>query len=500
MMKRTFFIVGMVAMLQACTTVSPEAKSDYSNAMKLDSTQFNSLHDTYKEKAIKHRRFKHDEIDSLVKKHQSHAVFSVQEIGKSFEKRAIYKLRYGKGGKKVMLWSQMHGDEPTATMALFDIFNFLEGKEDGYDSVRQLLNDNLDIHFIPMLNPDGAERYTRRNAQYIDLNRDARVGQTVEGALLRKIAKEVKPRYGFNLHDQSIYYNVPNTKNPVTISMLAPAYNEAREVNDVRKGAMQLIVGMNNLLQQYVPDAVAKYDDTYSPRGFGDNFQSWGASTVLIESGGKKGDPEKQEIRRLNFAIILNALMEIAQGSYAQYDADDYDKIPFNASQLHDVVLRGVDLSSDSVSLKTDIALRRTEITVGRDYFVRGHVEDIGDLDIAYGYDELEEQGLTFVQGKTYPQAFESVDDISIDRAWSLLKDGFVAVKVNSRGADRLHNLPLVVFTQPSFTPTGQISLLGTSNFLLGSGGQLKYAVINGYLIDLSQKPSKGKVFKNRVI
>ncbi|GHE31031.1 M14 family zinc carboxypeptidase [Sphingobacterium griseoflavum] len=499
MMNRNLFIVGILAMLQACTTLSPETKSDYSNAMKLDSTQFNALHEHYRENALLHRRFKHDEVDSLVKKHRGNALFSIKEIGKSFENRSIYKLQYGKGGTKVMLWSQMHGDEPTATMALFDLFNFFEGKDDGFDSVRQLLNDKLDIHFIPMLNPDGAERYTRRNAQHIDLNRDARVGQTVEGALLRRIAKEVKPSYGFNLHDQSIYYNVPGTKNPVAISMLAPAYNEAREVNEVRRGAMQLIVGMHALLQQYVPDAVAKYDDTYSPRGFGDNFQSWGASTVLIESGGKKGDPEKQELRRLNFAIILNALMEIAQGSYRQYDPNDYDKIPFNASQMHDVVLRGIDLGTDSVSLKTDIALRRTEMTMGRDYFVRGHVEDIGDLDIAYGYDELAAQDLKFVQGKTYPQTFETVDEITMDCAWNLLKEGFVAVKVNSKGTDHLHDLPLVVFTQSSFTPTAQISLLGTSNFLLASGGMLKYAVINGYLIDLSQRP-KAKFFKNRVI
>lgn len=499
MMKRSFFIVGLLATLQACTTVSPDAKSDYSHAMKLDSAQFNALHEQYKEPKIVHRRFKHHDIDSLVKKHQEQGLLAVKQIGESVERRAIYKLQYGKGKKKVMLWSQMHGDEPTATMALFDLFNFLEGKDDGQDSVRRLLNEELEIHFIPMLNPDGAERYTRRNAQNIDLNRDARVGQTVEGALLRKLAKEVKPAYGFNLHDQSIYYNVPDTKNPVTISMLAPAYNEAREVNAVRKGAMQLIVGMNTLLQQYVPNAVAKYDDTYSARGFGDNFQHWGASTVLIESGGKKGDPEKQEIRRLNFAIILNALMEIAQGSYAQYDAADYDKIPFNASQLHDVLLRGVDLSNDSVSLKTDIALRRTEITVGRDYFVRGHVEDIGDLNVAYGYDELDEAGLQFVQGKTYPQAFQTVDDITMDRAWSLLKEGFIAVKVNNKGADRLHNLPLVVFTQLNFTPTAQISLLGTSNFFLRSAGKLKYAVVNGYLIDLSVKPSS-KIFKNRVV
>src|SRR5690606_39215196 len=130
---------------------------------------------------------------------------------------------------------------------------------------------------------------------------------------------------------------------------------EAREVNAVRKGAMQLIVGMNNLLQQYIPESVAKYDDTYSPRGFGDNFQSWGASTILIESGGVKGDPEKQTIRRLNFAIILQALVQIAEGSYHQFDFNEYNNLPFNTSQLHDVVIRNLDISTQRAKLITDI-------------------------------------------------------------------------------------------------------------------------------------------------
>lgn len=491
-------MLGIITTLQSCTQIASHSDSEYTDAMTLDTSQFNTLHEKYREPALYHRRFKHEDIDSLVQKHRQNNVLAVQAIGTSVEGRSIYKLQYGEGQKKVMLWSQMHGDEPTATMALFDIFNFLEGKEDGMDSVRMLLKQNLQLHFIPMLNPDGAERFARRNAQHIDLNRDARDGQTVEGALLKRMAREIQPRYGFNLHDQNIYYNVPNTKNPVTISLLAPAYNHEREVNDVRRGAMQLIVGMNNILQQYVPDAVAKYDDTHTPRGFGDNFQAWGASTVLIESGGKKGDPEKQEIRRLNFAIILNALLEIAQGSYQKYDPAGYEKIPFNASQLHDVMLRNVRLDHDAVPLKTDIAIRRGEVTVERDYFVQGRIEDIGDLDEAYGYDELDAEGWSFIPGKVYPDVFKTADQISFDNAWDLLKQGFIAVRVASKGQNRLHNLPLVVFTQQNFTPTRQIALSGTSNFFLGSGATLRYAVVNGYLIDLEEKPKEG-TYKNWV-
>ncbi len=500
-----FFVISL-GLLAATTCSNPFSGSSNGNipGYNLDTAQMNKIHSTYKESALFSRRFKHKDVDSLLQLHKKSNVFKISEIGKSVEGRSINELEYGNGDKKVMLWSQMHGDEPTATMALFDLFNFLEGKDDGFDSVRTLLKDQLNIHFIPMLNPDGAERYLRRNAQSIDLNRDARAGQTVEGALLKARAKEIKPRYGFNLHDQNIYYNVPGTKNPVTISLLAPAYNTEREINEVREGAMQIIVGMNKVLQQYIPDAVAKYDDTYTPRGFGDNFQSWGASTVLIESGGLKGDPEKQEIRKLNFVIILNALMEIAQGTYENYDAKGYEDIPFNASNMHDIVIRGLEFGSDSIPLKSDIAIRRSETTDGRDFFVRGRVEDIGDLPESFGYDEVDGNGLKFIQGKIAEKPVPTLESVSPEIAYDLLKKGYMGVQVTTlkpEQASMLHNLPIHIFGTQAFAATPFIDLGGTANFYIGdSNGTLKYAVLNGYLIDLSKPLSEVGLLKNRVL
>src|SRR5690606_19576871 len=179
------FVIITVALAIACqgTSLKNQEVLKKSNP---DTAIFDAMYPLYKEAALYHRRFKHADIDSLVRIHQDRSVLDVRQIGKSVQGRAIYELEYGQGDKKVMLWSQMHGDEPTATMALFDLFNFLEGKDDDYQSIRDLLREKLTLHFIPMLNPDGAELYTRRNAQHIDLNRDAQATQTVEGALLRK--------------------------------------------------------------------------------------------------------------------------------------------------------------------------------------------------------------------------------------------------------------------------------------------------------------------------
>ena len=45
----------------------------------------------------------------------------VDEVGRSGGGREIYQIEFGHGPLKVFMWSQMHGDEPTATSALLDM-------------------------------------------------------------------------------------------------------------------------------------------------------------------------------------------------------------------------------------------------------------------------------------------------------------------------------------------------------------------------------------------
>ena len=51
----------------------------------------------------------------------------------------------------------------------------------------------LTLHVVPMLNPDGAERFQRRNAQSIDINRDALRLQTPEGRALKALRDRLQP-------------------------------------------------------------------------------------------------------------------------------------------------------------------------------------------------------------------------------------------------------------------------------------------------------------------
>ena len=133
----------------------------------------------------------------------------VQEIGQSVLGRPIQLVTLGRGDEKILLWSQMHGDEPSATPALLDIASYLLEHAD--DPVARSILDKYTLLMIPMLNPDGAEVYERYNAQGIDINRDALRLVTPEGRILKRIRDEYEPMLGFNLHDQNRRHAVGDT-------------------------------------------------------------------------------------------------------------------------------------------------------------------------------------------------------------------------------------------------------------------------------------------------
>jgi murein tripeptide amidase MpaA len=56
-----------------------------------------------------------------------------------------------------------------------------------------------------MLNPDGADMYTRLNANEVDLNRDSQNLTQPESKVLREIFDLFQPHYCFNLHDQQYF-------------------------------------------------------------------------------------------------------------------------------------------------------------------------------------------------------------------------------------------------------------------------------------------------------
>jgi Zinc carboxypeptidase len=353
-------------------------------------------YEKFLEPSLKHRRFKHKHILPLIQELQKDSSFAISQVGESVEGRSINQIKIGSGKTKVLLWSQMHGDEPTATMAIFDIFKFLQAKNDGFDLEREKILSKTTLYFVPMLNPDGAERYQRRNALNIDLNRDALRLQSPEAKILKNLQQTHQPEFGFNLHDQGTRYSAGESPNQATISFLATAYNHERSINDVRKKSMQLIVDMNDILQEFIPGHVAKFSDEHEPRAFGDNIQKWGTTLVLIESGGYKTDREKQYIRKLNFVSILSGLLSIADKHYKRNSVKEYENIPENARSLFDLLVRNATFENHGKVYTKDIGinLKEENINNATAFLFKSTVEDLGDLSTFWGIQEIDATGM----------------------------------------------------------------------------------------------------------
>jgi hypothetical protein len=443
-------------------------------------------YDTFREASITNRRFKHADVAPLLLALDT--PFQVRPLGASVEERPIYEVKIGSGETPVLLWSQMHGDEPTATMALLDIFNFFQASGDEFDELREQLRSELSLHFIPLLNPDGAEVYERRNALGVDLNRDALRLQSPESQILKAARERTQAVWGFNLHDQNRYYAAGKQPNTASISFLAPAYNEAKDIDEGRGDAMQLIVLMNEVLQQYIPGKVGRYDDTFEPRAFGDNMQKWGTNTILIESGGLAGDREKQYLRKLHFSMILTALEAIATGAYEEAPQEAYDSIPYNAGAgYHDLILREVERGYEGKAYLTDIAFRLNEVPFNENqsFYLRAHISDIGDLSTQYGYDEFDGEGYRLVSGRTYEQVladYEALQRLDLD---SLRRQGYTTFQLKQRPSRALYDGQPVEIVSPGTMPANNVRLYGNPSLLLEKNGSYQYAVVNGQLYEL---------------
>jgi len=424
--------------------------------------------------------------------------FEIKTVGRSIEGRGLSLISIGSGDTDVFLWSQMHGDEPTATQAIFDIFNFLQSND--FKEEKEAILNNLTLHFLPMLNPDGAERFQRRNLLGIDINRDALRLQSPEGQTLKRVRDSLKADFGFNLHDQSRYYNAERTEKPATISYLAPAYNYEKEINGVRGNAMKVIVFMNNIIQKYAPGQVGLYNDDFEPRAFGDNIQKWGTSAILIESGGYVNDREKQEIRKLNYVSILSAIYTIAKENYKDIPLEDYEKIPENDRKLFDLKIENATYELLEKEYRIDLGINRLEVDKegNNDFWYSSRILDQGDLSTYYGYETLNASDYIIRLGKVYPKTLKSMADLEALEMNSLLKSGYTYVRVENIPDTQLESpLPIHIIGEKFEVPELYLEVGINPTFLLEKDGVVKFVVINGFLIDA--QTAKGN-FKNAMI
>ena len=306
-----------------------------------------------------------------------------ETLGKSFEGRPIEILLVGSGPKRVMMWSQMHGDEPTHTTALINLLAMLANGE----ACAETLLSGLSMGIICPLNPDGAQHNTRVNGQGIDVNRDALKFATPEGRALREAIQSFKPDYGFNLHNQGHRTGVGMPPKVVAASLLVPPIDPEDTQTEWTREATRVAAFFAESIREHC-SAVSRYEIDYMARAFGEWVQRQGVSTVLVEASGWH-DGDLTKIEAPHFAAFVMTLEAIAKSglgddlALAGVDPQSYLALDrSNAYDLFDVLVTSAGVAQHALGelskgdLGVDYPLRRSGTPKNCD----GQVAAIGDL------------------------------------------------------------------------------------------------------------------------
>ncbi|WP_034058998.1 M14 family zinc carboxypeptidase [Lacinutrix jangbogonensis] len=364
---------------------------------------FNTIFKTHKETTIYGRYIHSEHIEPLLKKHASN--FNIEVVGESVLEENIYSIRVGSGEKKILMWSQMHGNESTTTKSIFDLLNFFAD-----NNLSESILKACTIVIIPILNPDGAKVYTRLNANNVDLNRDAQNLTQPESKVLRDVFMNFKPDYCFNLHGQRTIFSAGKTNNSASLSFLSPAQDKDCTITDNRKIAMSIIVKMNAMLQKEIPNQVGIYDDAFNINCVGDTFQSFNVPTILFEAGHLANDYDREEVRRLVFKSYLVALNTIVDDAIDLDDYQNYLAIPKNEKLFFDVIIKDVLHDNE----KLNIAVQYQEKLIDKKVRFIPKLEEIDNLDAFFSHNCLNANGNVVLDERNTPVSIGHENDFVI--------------------------------------------------------------------------------------
>ena len=311
-----------------------------------------SAFESLKVSAIRGRYLPPEKLEAFLVGRLSQADLRV--LGSSVQQRPVFGVNLGSGPTRVLMWSQMHGNESTTTKAMLDLINGLHTNW----GIQYL--EAFEFLLIPMLNPDGALAYTRQNANQVDLNRDAQTLSQPESRVLKKVFEEFNPHFCFNLHDQRTIYSAGEKPQPATLSFLAPSANTQKAFTESRKAAAQLIAELSRPMRNKI--GIGRYDDTFNPECVGDYFQSAGTPTLLFEAGHFPGDYQREETRFYIFQALQNALTAIQSDSYKKALVSEYMEIPENHTRYVDILISNVHHLNGNYLPGTRVGIQYTEV------------------------------------------------------------------------------------------------------------------------------------------
>lgn len=128
-------------------------------------------------------------------------IFEMEICGKSsqdFDIPAIFfpkRDSWSKDKTTAMIFAQQHGNEPSGKEALLMLIHEI------YLNPQKYSFENLNLIFIPMVNPDGNESHKRRNGNNYDLNRNHVILTEPETQMLHNVFHKYRPQVTLDVHE-----------------------------------------------------------------------------------------------------------------------------------------------------------------------------------------------------------------------------------------------------------------------------------------------------------
>lgn len=330
-----------------------------------------------------------------------HSGFKISTIGFSVKNNPIKTIQFGEGKTKILVWSQMHGNESTTTKGLIDYLNYLNLNKNEFENIFK----NYSLYIIPILNPDGAILYTRENASKVDLNRDAFDCTQPESKILRNVLEEFNPDYCFNLHDQRTIFGLLESEKPATMSFLTASYNNEREFNVVREQAAKVIVGIDVELQKFIPNQVGRFDDSFNINCTGDYFTNKGYPTILFEAGHYSNDYQRDIVRKYVFISLKSAISIIDESALKSIDFNKYLHIYQNNKCFFDIIFKNVKIIDNNVEKNIKFAVQFKEVLNDDKIEFVPEIIQIENLDNFYAHQTIDYKNELFeYDGRNFPK------------------------------------------------------------------------------------------------
>lgn len=335
-----------------------------------------------------------------------HSGFKISTVGFSVENNPIKAIQIGEGKTKILVWSQMHGNESTTTKGLIDYLNYLNKDKKAFDNIFK----NYTLYIIPILNPDGAILYTRENANQIDLNRDALDCSQPESKILRNVLEKFNPDYCFNLHDQRTIFGLLETKQPATMSFLTASYNMEREFNVVRKKAANIIAEIYTELHNFIPNQIGRFDDSFNINCTGDYFTNRGYPTVLFEAGHYFNDYQRDIVRKFVFISIKTAISAINENVIVETNFNKYLHIYQNNKCFYDFIFKNVKIIDNNVEKIIKFAVQFKEVLKNNEIEFIPEIVQIENIDDFYAHQTIDFKNELYVfENRNFPKIGDTI-------------------------------------------------------------------------------------------